>query len=136
MTIWWYALVLLGQSEWIKRFRLRSNSNSTSIISALALVGGVIVLVWIAANWMRWNERRRQHCPRALFKQLARAHGLSSAERNLLLRIACEQQPYNPAVLFVEPQRFATEQLSANLEPDSAQIQRLHEKLFGSLGSN
>jgi hypothetical protein len=124
---------LLAQSEWLQRFRLRSNSNYSSILAAVALLGAVVLVAWLLARWFQALEQRREHCPRALFRELARAHGLNSAERNLLLRLAAQQTSNNPAAIFVEPQHFDVSRLGAAFDGEAARVQALREKLFGSL---
>jgi len=133
MNMWYRVAAVTAQAEWYRRFRLRSTADAASILAMLALLAIVVMGVWVASRWFQARERRRSNCPRALFRELCRAHGLSSGDRNLLLRLASQQNPYNPAAIFLDPQCFEADQLPPAAVGDIENVKRLRELLFGSL---
>ncbi len=76
------------------------------VVAAL-LVAAVAIAVWILSRQAALLERRRHtNSPRALFRQLCRAHGLKFGNRRLLWQLARYHRLEHPARLFVEPDRF------------------------------
>jgi hypothetical protein len=97
------------------------------------IVGGVLAAL-LLAKWMaRHDTTRRIYSPRALFRQLCKAHNLDWSSRRLLKRIAQSHGLAHPARLFLEPQRFALESLAPELADRAEQIEYLREQLFGDL---
>jgi hypothetical protein len=134
MTVWYRAAAVTAQDDWFQRVWLRSNSDPRSVLAMCALLAAVIVGVWIASRFFQVRERQRTHCPRALFRELCHAHGLSSNERNLLLRLASQQDAYNPAAVFLEPQNFDIDHLPPAAVGDAEAVKRLWQQLFGPIG--
>jgi hypothetical protein len=101
-------------------------------IASVAAVGlGVLVLVWLISARYRAYRRREYHSPRRLFRELARAHQLTSDERQLLHEIAAWHQLPMATQLFVEPTRFYAPQMIETLG-NQEQISKLAEKLFAA----
>jgi len=133
MMLWYRATAITAQMEWFERFRVRPTSDPRSVMAMCLLLAAVIVGGWIASRLFKVRERRKTNSPRALFRELCRAHGLSSSERNLLLRLASRQAPYNPAGIFLEPQHFDLDHLPAAAAADVEEVKRLRERLFGPI---
>ena len=88
---------------------------------------GILLLVWFLYTWSRRQDHQRTYRrPNRLFGQLCAAHRLTRSDRNLLKRLAEHWQLAQPALLFVQPERFAAESLPAELADASA----LGERLF------
>jgi len=133
MMVWYRAAAITAQMEWFERFRVRPTSDPRSAAAMCLLLASVIVGGWVASRLFKVRERRKMNCPRTLFRDLCRAHGLSSSERNLLLRLASKQSPYNPAGIFLEPQNFDVDHLPPAAAADVDEVKRLRERLFGPI---
>jgi len=101
-----------------------------TILAAIALVvAGAIV-------WYRSSRRPPIHfsCDSSarLFRELCRAHGLSSASRRLLKRLAAARNIATPALLFVDPQHFDAKTLPTAIRASETELGRLHDRLFGA----
>ncbi len=92
----------------------------------LVLVAAIVVLPYLLLAQDRLSFRG----PRRLFLSLGRAHGLTWRERWWLWRLARTQQLHQPALLFVEPERFSTSLLSPALRKHAAALEQLKERLF------
>ena len=79
---------------------------------AIAIVLGIWMLARLAA---RQDESRRINNPWALFRSLAKAHGLNRTSRRILKQLAHWQRLEHPGRLFVEPERFETVNVSPGL---------------------
>jgi hypothetical protein len=134
MMEWCSAAAVTAQMEWFERFRVRPTSDPRSVLAMCALLAAVIVGGWVASRLFKVRERRRTNCPRALFRELCRAHGLSSHDRNLLLRLASQQTPYNPAGIFLGPHLFDVDHLPPAAIGDAEAVKHLRDRLFGSIG--
>jgi hypothetical protein len=66
-----------------------------------------------------------------LFRDLCRAHQLSSRNQRLLRRLASARGVAEPARLFIEPKHFEPAHLPETLKASADQIRRLHGRLFG-----
>jgi len=133
MMMWYRTAAITAQMEWFERFRVRPTSDSRSVMAMCVLLAAVIAGGWIASRLFKVRERRKTNNPRTLFRELCRAHGLSSSERNLLLRLASQQAQYHPARIFVEPQLFDLNQLPPAAAGDVDEVKRLRERLFGPM---
>jgi hypothetical protein len=71
------------------------------------LVGLLLVFVFLVLTVRRFGRRVSTLVEPPLFKRLADAHGLSPAQRLLLLRLASRQGLPNPALYFVSPSLLA-----------------------------
>lgn len=110
----------------------RENMDGTDLLMWMLLVVGVFVVIGIIAHFVaRRDKRELYNSPRALFRQLCKAHGLEHASRALLKRMARQQQLAQPARLFLEPERFGVENLSPELAAQQAAIAALKQRLFG-----
>lgn len=95
----------------------------------LAIVVITIAVVWGFAAWRHARQHREYKSARRLFRELARAHGLTLAEQQLLREIAAWHNMPIPALLFVEPRRFQSSALTETIgRPDA--IADLASKLF------
>lgn len=141
MMLWYQNLPLVAQAEWYQRFRLRSNTDPRSLLALVLLLIGVVVVVWGASRWFQIRERRKRHSPRALFRELCRAHGLSARDRHVLWQLGCRHFVNQPAAIFVAPQYFEPQyfepqyaaQGAVGCSTDAAELQRLRQQLFGAL---
>ncbi len=100
----------------------------------------IIALMVLLACWrltvqaiLFWKKPRSK--PKALFRQLARIHGLSRSEKSLLARLKPTLPRDTPlAVLFADPSTWAWKQLvdARMVEPHSLeQLEKLYLKIFG-----
>lgn len=95
----------------------------------IAIVGGIL---WLLARLLYGKERRSYNRPRALFRELCRAHGLDAASRRLLTDLARAQGVTQRAQLFLAPERFEAARLGPKLAPRAREIQALSARLFGA----
>ncbi len=73
----------------------------TGLVGLLLVVGFLVLIV------QRFGRQVSTLVEPPLFKRLADAHGLNSAQRLLLLRLAQRQGLPNPALYFVSPSQLA-----------------------------
>ncbi len=71
------------------------------------LLGLLLVVGFLALAVRRFGRQISTLVEPPLFKRLADAHGLSPAQRLLLLRLAQRQGLPNPALYFVSPSQLA-----------------------------
>jgi hypothetical protein len=98
----------------------------------LVLLGFAIlgVLIWLGRRLYARFERRVVDNPRALFRELSRAHSLSRADRDLLCEIAEWHELPDPTQLFLAPDRLQSAEMRRDLDCDSAATE-LETRLFG-----
>jgi hypothetical protein len=96
-------------------------------VVAFAVVGA---LLWLAFRFSQSKERRAIDNPRALFRELCRAHGLDTRSMRLLADLARCHGLANPALLFVEPERFEPAYVNVKLPARSAELEELASRLF------
>jgi hypothetical protein len=99
-----------------------------------ACVAAVTVLVWALSRYIgQFDPRRRVSSPRALFAQLCQAHSLAWPERQLLRRLAREQELDMPAMLFIEPERFEPSRWSRAMRARGRELEQIRRRLFGKI---
>jgi len=103
----------------------------TEFLFHLAVVTGAGSLLWISVNWVERLRLRyyvNAQTPKALFRELCRAHGLSRADRQLLNLVADEAAPQLRCRVFIDSR--VIEQFAA-AHPDTADECRfLARRLF------
>jgi hypothetical protein len=119
--------LLAQRGPLVEQIRLRSTTDLSSFLSALVLVLAVIGIVLLTKRCVAESERRRTSSPRALFRELCRAHQLSWSDRQLLLKLAAWHALPDPALLFIEPARF---QVAAGLDDYRERLAQLQRQLF------
>lgn len=102
------TLILATLEEAAEKFGGQSRSGGAwavvlvvLLLLALAALGAFIVMKLLRLG-------RRPHSGRALFEELADAHGLTPAERTLLLNLAHRERLSDPSRLFVERPHLET----------------------------
>jgi hypothetical protein len=127
--------VLLADFGVVKNMGNRFHGKQAELGYADLFMGLAILAVMVAAaillKRLTSNQERRRgyHNPRALLRELCRAHGLDRPSQRLLKRLAHEQHLAEPARLFVEAERFEPERLG-RLSPSAEQFRQLRERLF------
>ena len=101
------------------------------LLIVLAVIGGVILLLWLVAHLCQRDDKRAYRSPRRLFRELCRAHELNLFDRWLLWRLATAQGLAQPAGIFLESSCFETERIPSSLAGESERITQLKERLFG-----
>ncbi len=91
-----------------------------AVLGAVLLAAGALALVLAS---------RRERPGRRLFRELARASGLTGAETRLLLALALAVQPDDPPAIFVR--RSAFEAAAEDSAADPALIEALRRKVYG-----
>jgi hypothetical protein len=84
----------------------------------------------LLTRWMARREKQAFNNPRALFRELARAHELDLPSRRLLKQIARATGVKQPVNLFLEPHRFEPTALPRDLQAKWPQIEALRARLF------
>jgi hypothetical protein len=124
------SAVIIASFEGLQAARQRLNGSGSSRETAvLFMVGLAIAAFW--AGLYFWDRRRRPapavNHAMGLFAELCRVHGLSPAERNLLLKAAGDMR--NPAIAFVEPNVLS--RFGRAHPTESPECDQLLERLFG-----
>ncbi len=121
------TIILFGQNPFShlgRNFRHGTsyNANEIAIFGVTALAIGVLIA--IVSRYL--NARDRRYCnPKGLFVELCKAHGLSRGDAMLLRRIAKSQQVGQPAMLFLDPDRFSE-------DDGEGEVSLLRDKIFGT----
>ena len=111
------------------RFRSAEVVGTGQILLMVSVVLAVLFSGLMAVQLLRWKRQRDAHNPWALFRELCSAHHLKATDRRLLAQLAKGQKLQQPALLFVEPERFDTNRL-AN-QSDAKPLQLIRDRLFG-----
>ncbi len=102
-------------------------------VSLVVLAAVIGFLIWLNRMMNRQEGRRVYNNPKQLFRSLCRAHDLSRGQQRLLLQIARLQNLPQPAVLFVEPERFDQAERYWSSQTARSQAAELKEVLFEGL---
>jgi hypothetical protein len=103
----------------------------TEFLFHLAVVTGAGFLLWIGVNWVERLRLRyyvNAQTPKALFRELCRAHGLSRTDRNLLKLIADEAAPELRCRVFIDSR--VIEQFAAAHPDEADECRFLSRRLF------
>jgi len=100
------------------------------LVTGLLLLGACSLGIFLLSRFANQDRRRSFNRPRALFRELCKAHGLDFASRRLLARLARSQKLKHPARLFLEPARFEPPNLSPELAAKAAELRALRDRLF------
>ncbi len=108
--------------------RVKDSKTDLDLTGLFAVLGGLLVLVvlgWGISYWRARRESRVVNSPRALFRELCSAHGMSRAERDLLHEIAQWHNLADPVQLFIEPERFQPAEMheALNCEAEATELQ-------------
>ena len=122
----------LGNKLHGRRARWETSDILIWTVIAIAIVLGIWMLSRFAA---RQDKGQRMNNPWALFRSLAKAHGLDRANRRILKQLANWQRLEHPGRLFVEPERFETVNLSPGLQPQAPAVRALRDRIFGDLAA-
>ncbi len=106
-------------------------TRSDALVWVGIVLAVVVAFVVLSRLMMRQERRRRYHSPRALFKQLCKAHNIQRAERSLLLKLAQFRQVELPTQLFFESQHFDPQTLDNRFHDDLPRLAELRTTLFG-----
>jgi hypothetical protein len=129
-------LALLADSQAIRNIARgvqakQSRLDVGGMLTAVLIFCVFFVGVWLVSRLMSRHDRAISYrSPRSLFRALCRAHQLGRAERQLLRRLAREHRLSQPALVFVEPERFNAEALSSAWRNEQARLRALRERLF------
>jgi hypothetical protein len=125
-------LLLATRSVWGRFDHERPSFDSTHW---WLLLGCVVLFAGFAAAIYRSSRQGKCEFEAdsqvKLFRDLCRAHRLSSRNRRLLRRLASARGVAEPARLFIEPKHFEVAQLPETLRASAEQIRRLRNRLFG-----
>jgi di/tricarboxylate transporter len=107
--------------------RLGSSSANWFLLVAVA----AIVLLWVLLFY--WDKFRKQFAKRAdnpqmLFVDLCKIHGLTLAEKSLLMKVINMAHLTQPSLVFIDPRIIGTMTESSNSE--AADYDKLSKKLF------
>jgi hypothetical protein len=117
----------LGSGFRAKRETFQPSDLIPWIIVTAIVIGGLAILARVVAR----REKQAFDSPRALFRELSKAHGLDFTSRRLLRRLARVAGLKQPARLFLEPQCFEPTDLPKDLQEVWPSIESLRARLFG-----
>lgn len=105
------------------------------LTTALLIFCLFFVSVWGISRLVSRKERAASCLdPRALFRALCRAHQLRRSECQLLRQLAHAHALNQPALLFVEPDRFDAAELGEAWHKQRERLAELRSRLFVGLG--
>jgi hypothetical protein len=107
------------------------NFTSQDMLILSTVVTVLAVSIWLLSRIFYGREPRALNSPRALFRELCRAHRLDSSSKRLLFDLARVHNLDHPARLFIEPERFAEPNLGPQLNSRRDELRALAERLFG-----
>lgn len=127
------SLPLATVNDWhalVSRFRGGFSQSGVSgfVTNVLLMTIVVVLLASIVYLIRRQVLEKRANLPHGLFIQLCVLHGLTSAQRRLLKRLAAYQDLPDPSMLFLEPRYFALH--AGPLEAEREQLVQLRGRLF------
>jgi hypothetical protein len=132
-----HSLVLMASREELHRVWGRFDHERPGIsTNQLIVIVAIVVFASVAAILWRVLKRRASRTfssdsPSSLFRELCAAHGIKRTDRRLLRKLAESRGITNPAILFVEPQCFESQQLPSDLQASARELRALNETLFG-----
>ena len=133
---WLQYGILLAQSsrlDGLRRFKER-RIGGDDVLNGLLLLTAVTALILLLTYALNIQERRRNYSsPLRLFLELCKAHDLQWSERWLLWRVARSQGLRDPALLFIEPERFSPTQLGPSFRLRARQLKHLYARLYVGL---
>jgi hypothetical protein len=133
----WYPILALASREQTHlvwgRFDNQAGGLNPYHISIAIIVIALVALAAIVWQVMQRRAKQTFSCDSSpkLFRELCKAHRLTSAGRHLLKGLAEARGMANPTLLFVEPHQFAVDNLPADLKPRAKELRRLERILFG-----
>jgi hypothetical protein len=83
---------------------------AVAILAAMAIIG---TAAWLVARHFTKRDQHPCNDPYKLFAELCRAHRLDRQQRRLLKRLTRAHALQQPALLFLEPERFEVSTLAA-----------------------
>ena len=112
-----------------RRYQNRLGSSSANWFLLVAVIA--IVLLWVSLFY--WDKFRKQLAKRAdnpqmLFVDLCKVHGLTLAEKSLLMKLINMAHLTQPAKVFIDPRIIGTMTESGSSE--AADFGQLARKLF------
>jgi hypothetical protein len=114
------------------RFRGRSAElrGDDLLIGLLLLIAAIGLLHLLSRLLARQQRPRAFNKPKALFRDLCRAHALDRASRRLLWELARWRKLDQPGRLFLEPEHFEAPDLSTALKARGEELEALRDRLF------
>lgn len=122
------ALLAVGSSMW--------DWLQGEVLFHVAVIGAAAMLLWWGINWAeQWRARRLLYArtPRALFRELCRAHGLSRADRQLLAAVLETVPSHQCCRVFVD--RRIIDGFARMHPADADECRYLARVLFGAPAS-
>jgi hypothetical protein len=132
----WFVLLASRAEETHRVWGRFDNDRSGVSNGNVLIIIGVIALLLLIVGVVRSVAARRStktyssDNPAKLFRELCASHGLKSANRRLLKRLAEACGVTNSAMLFLEPQHFETQSLPPDLKSSATELRQLRETLF------
>ncbi len=114
--------------------RFRHGGSTWKLGHLIGFLGVLILIVvgaWLLSRYLSYRDGRGYHSPKALFRELCRAHGLDGTSRRLLWKLAQSQQLSQPAQIFLEPDCFDIEKVNGKLREQFDQLRAVHRTIFG-----
>jgi len=118
-------------SEMGDYFRQGSGFDSTHIAILVGVLVALVVGAWAVARFFNLRDKNGYRSARALFRELCRAHQLKFRSRLLLQSLAKAHGLQQPSLLFVEPDRFDSEQIPGRLARRRHNLEQIRDQIFG-----
>jgi hypothetical protein len=111
------------------------NLTTQDLLILLAVVLAIGGSLWFLSRAIYGRKRRTLNNPRALFRELCRAHQLDAATGRLLSELAQSKALAHPAVVFLDPKLFA-DPLGPHLQSRRDELAAVAQRLFGGSGKS
>jgi len=111
----------------------REHFDASDLAIWFCIVLGILAAIACLSRLVaRQDKRQLFNSPRALFRNLCRAHALDRPARRLLRQMSRYQKLSQPARLFLEPARFEPENLSPAQQSQFSAVLALRDHLFAA----
>ena len=111
----------------------RAKVDASDMLTLATVIVCAAVGIWLLSRWMSRNDTTRTYnSPRALFRDLSKAHGLDFSSRRLLMRLSRWQRLAQPARLFLEPDRFLAANVGPFLSSQQPRLDAIRDRVFGA----
>ncbi|HVA46505.1 MAG TPA: hypothetical protein VNH11_09035 [Pirellulales bacterium] len=114
----------------------QTDFDTSGLATALMIFCLFFVSVWgVARVFVKSESQSNNNSSQALFRELCRAHRLSWLDWWFLLRLARHHHLSEPALLFLEPQRFDPAACGDRWRSAAPRLRDLQLELFADLAS-
>ena len=120
---------LRGISEGFRGRSMWDNAPQAVLFTGIMLFIAIAMLL-IGRLSTKYEQRQATNSLSGLFRELCRIHKVNFGTRRLLKRLAAHWGLESPALLFIQPEHFATDELPPEWQDEAPKINALRRQLF------